>query len=299
MLNSNTGPCIPNRCKNGGSCMRDTRKENGFTCVCVNDFEGEFCEMEKDVYLSCSEAKRRNSSLQDGVYRIRVNTNSGYIRMYCHMSRLKGCEGSGWTMVMKIDGTKTTFDYNSQLWLNMKSYNAEGGVTGFDYNETKLPTFWSTPAKRICLGMSSGNTTKFQSFSLYYGGNLFHPLYDFFVDETFRNVHLNLQKWRDLIVNSSIKEKCSRGGFNVKADKRPAPYAKVRLGVIGNDENHLVTPTSWLGFGGQWDWSPPCIRHNRTSPNPIGLPVCGNVDKCNNNINNDRIIPAMGYILVR
>ena len=28
-----------------------------------------------------------------------------------------------------------------------------GGKTGFDSQETKLPTYWSTPFSKICLGM--------------------------------------------------------------------------------------------------------------------------------------------------
>ena len=45
---------------------------------------------------------------QDGVYRVLANTTSGYVRTYCHMSGLSGCKEGGWTMVMKIDGSKVS-----------------------------------------------------------------------------------------------------------------------------------------------------------------------------------------------
>ena len=35
-----------------------------------------------------------------------IEVKSGKIPVYCHMSELGACRGSGWTLVMKIDGTK-------------------------------------------------------------------------------------------------------------------------------------------------------------------------------------------------
>ena len=35
-----------------------------------------------------------------------IEVKSGKIPVYCHMTELGACGGSGWTLVMKIDGTK-------------------------------------------------------------------------------------------------------------------------------------------------------------------------------------------------
>ena len=48
---------------------------------------------------------------------------------------------------------KQTFHYNSALWTNKEPYNLAGGETGFDSEETKLPTYWNTAFSKICLGM--------------------------------------------------------------------------------------------------------------------------------------------------
>ena len=51
-------------------------------------------------------------------------------------------------------------------------YNLPGGETGFDAQETKLPTYWNTPFSKICLGMKIGQQINFivinkQANSLY------------------------------------------------------------------------------------------------------------------------------------
>ena len=42
-----------------------------------------------------------------------LNVGSAKIPVYCHMSRtgLGACGGGGWTLVMKIDGSKVLYSY--------------------------------------------------------------------------------------------------------------------------------------------------------------------------------------------
>ena len=56
------------------------------------------------LYLPCS-------NKGNGVYKINVTENEE-IKVYCRMSLISGCSGGGWTMVMKMDGSKvrTTCD---------------------------------------------------------------------------------------------------------------------------------------------------------------------------------------------
>ena len=49
------------------------------------------------------------SDAKDGVYKIKTETTSNYTRVYCQMTSLAGCAGGGWTMVMKINGSKASF----------------------------------------------------------------------------------------------------------------------------------------------------------------------------------------------
>ena len=43
------------------------------------------------------------SNKGSGVYQISVGNNQ-HTSVYCRMSSISGCQGGGWTLVMKIDG---------------------------------------------------------------------------------------------------------------------------------------------------------------------------------------------------
>ena len=44
---------------------------------------------------------------RNGPYFIASEAGSAQ-QVYCHMDDIPGCEGGGWTLAMKIDGTKVT-----------------------------------------------------------------------------------------------------------------------------------------------------------------------------------------------
>ncbi|RMX59472.1 hypothetical protein pdam_00018375 [Pocillopora damicornis] len=49
--------------------------------------------------------------------------------VYCNMdgAGLGDCGGGGWTLVMKIDGAKSTFKYDSPFWSDKKEYEPSNG----------------------------------------------------------------------------------------------------------------------------------------------------------------------------
>ena len=47
------------------------------------------------------------SSLSNGVYQLRnIDFLKEEYQAYCHMTEISGCGSGGWTLVMKIDGSK-------------------------------------------------------------------------------------------------------------------------------------------------------------------------------------------------
>ena len=46
------------------------------------------------------------SSLSNGVYQLRNYDLLEEYQVYCHMTEISGCGSGGWTLVMKIDGSK-------------------------------------------------------------------------------------------------------------------------------------------------------------------------------------------------
>jgi hypothetical protein len=95
-------------------------------------------------------------------------------------------------------------------------------LTGFDDNETKLPTYWSTSFEKICLGMKVGNKTNFITIDMSK-----NSLYECLADGRFRGVTVKWKHWRRLLEKPAIQDHCKREGFNVKGDENPTPFAKV------------------------------------------------------------------------
>jgi hypothetical protein len=63
--------------------------------------------------------------------------------------------------------------------------------------------------------------------------------------------------------------------------------ARVRIGIIGNQENDCNSPDSWVGVGGQ---NSPCFGGS--------VPTSGNTAGCTGD-NGDRHNPAFAWVFVR
>jgi len=189
-----------------------------------------------------------------------------------------GCGDGAWTPVMKIDGSKNTFHYDSGYWTDESEYNVTGWETGFDTQETKLPSYWSTPFSKICLGMKIGKQINFIVIN-----KQADSLYSLIADGQYRATSLGRNTWKTLIgSDASLQLNCNREGFNARSNN--TPFSKARIGFVSNQENHCQTCDSRIGFGtgGYHDDSNTCGNEATHSPD-----------------NGDKHIKAMGYILVQ
>ena len=170
--------------------------------------------------------------------------------------------------------SQSRFGFDSRYWSNKESFNLQGGTTGFDKNETKLPSYWSTPFSKICLGMKVGDgTPRFILMNKTAGS-----LYSLIADGKYRPTKLGRQTWKKLIEASSLQQHCNREGFNTERDLLPRRQELVSMPtkkIIVNPvipESHLeelvilMIPThveTWLlimertgkGESRQWDVS--------------------------------------------
>ncbi|XP_078379308.1 putative skeletal organic matrix protein 5 [Oculina patagonica] len=189
----------------------------------------------KDIYLNHKSQGNRAYLLQ---------MDSGKVPVFCHMTShgLGACGGGGWTLVMKIDGYKTTFHYDSKLWSNKVDFNLPGGRTGFDHHETKLPSYWNTPFSKICLAMTIGK--QFNFIVIYKQAD---SLYSMIADGHYIATSLGRNTWKTLIGSqASLQPNCKKEGFNVVCG---AGASRARIGVIGNNENDCNSCDSRIGFG--------------------------------------------------
>ena len=87
-----------------------------------------------------------------------------------------------------------TFHYDSKYWSDKNEYNLPGGETGFDIQQTKLPTYWKTSFSKICLGMKIGQQIRFTVVNKQ--ANSLHSL---IADGKYRATSLGRKKWKKLI----------------------------------------------------------------------------------------------------
>ena len=123
---------------------------------------------------------------------------------------------------------QTTFHYDSQYWSNYDEYNRPGGETGFDKQETKLPTYWNTSFSKICLGMKIGQQLGFIVIN-----KQADSLHSLIADGRYRATSLGREKWKELIGSQgSLQKKCNKEGFNVVCTKKG--HSKARIGIVSN-----------------------------------------------------------------
>ena len=177
-----------------------------------------------------------------------------------------------------INSFQTTFHYNAGYWSNYEEYNLPGGKTGFDKQETKLPTYWNTSFSRLCLGMKIGQHIQFIVIN-----KQAHSLYSLIADEHYRSTSLGRGTWKKLIGSqASLQHNCNREGFNVLCGHKI--NSKARIGIVTNNENDCHSCDSRIGFG-----------TGRAQDNSN---TCGN-EAMYATDNGDKHTKAMGYILVQ
>ena len=174
--------------------------------------------------------------------------------------------------------SQSTFHYNSGYWSNRSEYNLPGGETGFDTQETKLPSYWNTSFTKICLGMKIGQQINFIVIN-----KQADSLYSLIADGQYRATSLGRDTWKILIGSqASLQTNCNKEGFNAVCSNSAS--SKARIGILGNDFNNCKTCDSRIGFG--------------TGGSPDDSNTCGNEAKHAAD-NGDKHIKAIGYILVQ
>ena len=174
--------------------------------------------------------------------------------------------------------SQQTFNYSSSLWRNNETFNLDGGKTGFDSQETKLPSYWNTSFSKICLGMKIGQQIKFIVIN-----KQADSLYSLLADEQYRPTSLGRDRWKSLIgSNASLQYNCNMEGFNAVGGN--TGNSKARIGIISNQQDDCASCDSRIGFGTGG-------KHDNSNS-------CGN-EATHKSDNGDKHMKTMGYILVQ
>ncbi|XP_022786256.1 uncharacterized protein LOC111326510 [Stylophora pistillata] len=198
--------------------------------------------------FTCKEIYDRNPQSENKAYDLVAGPEK--IPIYCIMraTGMGPCGGGGWTLVMKMNGTEQTFHYDASIWTNKVAFNLEGGETGLDGQETKLPTYWNTSFSKICVGMKVPGEVDTRFIVILQTAE---SLYSLIADGQYRPTTSGKDAWKSLVSPPGrLQANCNKEGFNTSGDNTgSAGRARARLGILGNGEDDCYTCDSRIGFG--------------------------------------------------
>jgi hypothetical protein len=158
--------------------------------------------------------------------------------MYCDMA------GGGWTLVLKIDGTNPSsrFFYPDPLWTNDQTLN--GSQVDLSQNEAKYETFMATPFSQVRLQATLGGTQRTMTFAVPPSAGMLRN----FLDAPIGTAAGRAAWTNTFAAGATLQANCGAEGFN----QNPAPgRSRVRLGILGNEQNDCGSPDSFAGIGGE------------------------------------------------
>ncbi|KAJ7321497.1 hypothetical protein OS493_034551 [Desmophyllum pertusum] len=196
---------------------------------------------------SCKQILTERGNVGNSAYYIGTESENSLV--YCQMESIAECGGEGgWTLAMKINGSKGTFSFNSPLWTNKDVYNPEEAKDLSD-TEAKSAAFSALlNVESLCVGMKVNGHIKWLKIPITKNGASVQGI---FIGDTYENINIDLSKWKSLISESSIHDGnvCSRSeGFNVRPGSS-ANGAKARIGLVGFKTCGSGDPVSRIGFG--------------------------------------------------
>ncbi len=285
------GACkmAPVSCWDGNDCTKDacdaktgcthTKAPDGTKCAGGGTCSKGVCSVggSDAPATSCQAIHKSNPGAKSGVYWLDPDGSGGVgkFRAYCDMSYA----GGGWTLVMRIDGTKKTFGYWAGYWSNKSTYRAD--KPGFSDGEAKLASYHTVPFKHMRLGMKRGGDYRWLVVP-YTASSLYAAI----ADGKHRATKVGRDKWKGLVKHSSLQKYCNREGFNAGG---PGSFSRVRIGIVGNEQNSCSTPDSRVGFGGAG--SSCGTKHDNT---------CGNTaSKSCKGDNGSQDLRTFGWVFVR
>lgn len=185
---------------------------------------------------SCAAIHAANPALPSGGYDL--DTAGVTWRTYCDMDH----DGGGWTLLLKADGRVPTFAFDAPIWTD-DALIAPAPVD-LSLTEAKLAGYSILPIAELRVALAPSDapddtntvTSPLAADSLAIAiGSGFAPL------------AVSRDAWLALVPGAVLQEHCNLSG--VDAAGADAEHARVRIGIVANQEDDCGTPDSFVGVG--------------------------------------------------
>ena len=196
--------------------------------------------------------------------------------------------GLGYALLLKVDGSQPTFNYNSGYWTTQRSSYNTGAVTGgLDNTEYQSSLYSVYPFSSLLLGMRVPDaSTQINWLTMTYGASsLWSVIHAGGL--VVSNAPTREQFEALAGPQASLQLNCPEVGFSLRSFT--ATPTSVRIGMLTNDQNDCSSPDSFLGFGGLFTYT------------IVNLPAgnfCAGGASCDSGGGSVNI-PAFGYVLAR
>jgi hypothetical protein len=252
----------------GGSCAKKCGLKEA--CQTADDCDGALvCNSSVCAYpASCKALLAARPGTPSAVYTLQSKATSSNFSALCDMT----ADGGGWTLALKIDGRKDTFDYDKGIWTDSSLLAPDH--PGNDDVEAKLASFNETSFDAVRLAFFTA-ANAVNTISIPVSGT---SLKDAVAAKTQSN--LGPDAWLSLVPTGALQTDVCAQGFSAAVGG-----ARVRLGILGNDGSSCGTPDSYVGVGSNAF----CSKGTRA----------GNVACWNAGNGGSRDLPVFAAVLVR
>jgi len=264
---------------------------------CPDCATGKLCEGDDDClgncgggtcveFKSCLDLKMKVPAAASGVYLIDPDQGGPETPFAAYCEQVT--EGGGWTMVLKVDGRLGTFVFPASLWTDANTFNVNPALNRV---ETKLRSFNTVPVMELLVGMEAPIAPE-GALSLKFVKLAAPAMHAqaLFMGDTYQASTLGRPAWKAWISDSSLQIHCNREGLNVTATMAPQNFARVRIGIVANENGigDCSSPNSYIGVGGGGTGA--CL--------PNAITTTGNRAACEAD-NGDKDIPGFAVVFVR